>query len=1151
MHSPPHRLALLCALLLLPLLPARAVNSTAVPPIFLTGTGGAFPDYTQASLRTLPVGKTLVLPVVLSGSGPMTYSASSSSPALIPILKTGYPVLDIAVSYSGTTAVSGTLVTLYPFTGGTDGAMPRASLIQASDGTLYGAALTGGTNNNGTLFNVSTTGAFSTVHPFTGGTDGAMPSGALIESSGNFFGTTGTGGTGGFGTLFQVTASGTLTTIHAFSGGADGGTPLAGLVTGTDDNLYGTTSTGGTNGFGTLFQLVTSGSIPVFNTLYSFTGGSDGADPRAPLIVGPDGNLYGTTLSGGSGGHGTIFQVTLTGSLSTLYSFSGGADGGSPYGSLLTGSDGNFYGTTETGGTSGFGTVYQLAATGSLTTLHTFSGGADGANPFAGLLQATGGNLLGTAETGGTAGFGTIYQVSTSGSLTTLYTFTGAADGGNPYASLLQAADGSFYGVAATGGTSSHGTVYKLAATSSAPFAGTMSFALLRDMAPVTSAFIAGFAQGGYYDGTPGHPLQFFRITNLSSSGNSSFIAQAGAPTNTTAGTPGFSFDDEPNPSLIFSGEGQLAMANAGINPSTFRGTNGSQFFITQNNSLRALDFQHTIFGQLLTGFDVMNKLMAVQTGTDGSSPTVPVDIDSVSVSEDDTDAILLVSAAGSVPGGASIHLTASDPLGNKAVTPSTTGTTTSPGLTISLSTFDDTVNDPPILLPDTAPFASLHQKVSLPIRARDLEFDYMIPGATLLSGSSGSVSVSGNIATVTPFSTSPIGGVTVGLYAYEPFISGNPEAEIAVNVGLGTGKLTPSPALLTATTGGLLGPSLGVATGTTAFGSFLSSNPHDLPANFTASINWGDGVLTTGTGTISSSGTGGIVSSGTASAFVLKSPALPTGFTIAAPAGHAYAGPGIYPVNVTVTDTNGAILRIANTAVVSDSNIYAFGRTFTASKGSFDGVVATFVDSTIAMPASDYLASINWGDGSVTPATAIRGSSGSFQIYGRHKYAAGNTYPVDVTITSSANPYHSGYAWSTATLSGVATRQPPFAQSHIVAELGNPGFGNGFIDEEVTLFNSGDIPSGTIVLKFYLSPTASPTITSSDIPLQIGKGTTYTAISIPAGQAISGAVSDIVLPSGVVSRGKFLIMQVITSDPIGSHMDYPRVFIDSNPLIE
>jgi len=1149
MHFPPRRLALL-----FPLIALFSAQGASVP-VFLSGSATAYPDYTQRNLSTIPVGKTVVVPVVVSGSGPISYSATSSSSVLMPVVKTGYPVMTIQVSYSGTTTTTGTINTLYTFTSGTDGGNPQDALIQASDRNFYGTTLADGTDGFGTIFQYSTTsGSLATIYSFTGGADGGHPYAPIYDSpSGNLYGTTETGGTNnGAGTVYQITITGSLTTLYTFSGGSDGGNPQAGLVTaGTASALFGTTAKGG-SGAGTVFKLATSGSQPTLTTLHTFTGGADGGNPQAGLITGTGSILYGATAGGGISGNGTVFQITTSGSLTTLYTFSG-SDGANPYAGLFQATDGNLYGATEAGGTNGFGTVFRLTTSGSLTTLHTFTGGSDGAHPYGGVIQATDGNFYGTTETSGSTsggtGAGTVFQITPSGAFTLLYTFTGGSDGAHPYGGVIQATDGNFYGTTESSGTGA-GTIFEVPATYSASFSGAMSFALLRDMAPITTSYIAGFAQAGYYNG-----LELFRVTNLSGFGQSGFIAQGGDPTNTGTGNPGFSFNDECTPSLIFTGAGQLAMANSGVNTTTYRGTNSTQFFITDgyddsapDEALRSLDFNYTIFGQLLQGFDTMQKVMAVSTGTNGSTPVVPIVMKSVTVTENNTDAILLVSAAGVVPKGSTVKVTAKDPSGNKAVTPSLTGTTTTPDLSIPMSSYNDILEDPAILLPHANVFAPLHRKVTLPVVTRDLEFDYLMPDATLLSGSSARVGIFGNIVTVTPKSTSPIGGVTVGLSVTEPFNSNGTEHYTAVSVGLGTGKLTGAPALLTGTPGGALSSSTGngIGGGSPAFGSFLCSNPAAVPGDFAATINWGDGSSISGTATVT--GTAGV--SGTGAVTVVKSTYLPATYLVSSTTGHSYSNPGIYPVNVTVSDTNGGVLDLDNIAVVSNSNIYAFGRTFTAAKGSFDGLVATFVDNTIQFTASDFQASINWGDGAVGSGI-IRGSNGSFKVYGKHKYTAGATYPVDVAVTSPVNPNHSGYAWSIARLTGVPTHQPPFAQSHIIAQLGNPGFGNGFLDEEVTLFNSGNVASGPIALKFYLSPTNSTTISTADVPLQVGKGSVYHALSVPAGTAVSGAVSDIFVPSAAVSRGKYLIMQVITSDPIGSHMNYPRVFADPNPLIE
>lgn len=258
------------------------------------------------------------------------------------------------------------------------------------------------------------------------------------------------------------------TALHSFGGGADGGTPAAGLIQASDGNFYGTTSRGGANDTGTVFQITAAGTL---TSLYSFTGGADGGDPEAGLVQGSDSNFYGTTLHGGVSDTGTVFQVTSAGTFTTLYSFTGGVDGALPLAGLAQGSDGNFYGTTSRGGTSDTGTVFQITSVGTLTTVHSFTGlGVDGATPEGGLIQGPDGFFYGTTVVGGTNNDGTVFQISSNGVSTTIYQFSkNRIDGENPQATLVQGSDGLFYGTTRRGGTRNEGTAFKISS------AGTLS----------------------------------------------------------------------------------------------------------------------------------------------------------------------------------------------------------------------------------------------------------------------------------------------------------------------------------------------------------------------------------------------------------------------------------------------------------------------------------------------------------------------------------------------------------------------------------------------------------------------------------------------------------------------------------------------------
>jgi uncharacterized repeat protein (TIGR03803 family) len=251
----------------------------------------------------------------------------------------------------------------------------------------------------------------------------------------------------------------TLTTLHGFTGGTDGAQPLAGLVEGSDSNFYGTTSGGGTFAAGTVFRVSPTGALI---TLHSFANGTDGANPKAGLIEGSDSNFYGTTFSGGMSGSGTVFKISSAGKLTPLWSFTGGVDGGQPSAGLVEGSDGNFYGTTFSGGMSGSGTVFKISSAGTLTTLHSFGYGTDGANPKAGLIEGGNGEFYGTTAGGGASGTGTVFKISSAGTLTTLWNFTGGVDGANPQAGLIEGSVSNFYGTTAGGGSGNAGTVFTL-----------------------------------------------------------------------------------------------------------------------------------------------------------------------------------------------------------------------------------------------------------------------------------------------------------------------------------------------------------------------------------------------------------------------------------------------------------------------------------------------------------------------------------------------------------------------------------------------------------------------------------------------------------------------------------------------------------------
>jgi len=433
--------------------------SIAVTPVTPSATIGDNVQFTATGTYTDTTTQNLTTAATWTSSNPLvaTISNASGSNGQATSLTAGSTQITASSGTVAAPAVSLQVVVptetvLHYFSGSPDGLIPQfGAMIQGSDGNFYGTTVGGGFYGYGTVFKVTATGSESVLYSFSGygvGSNGYNPFsvGLVQDSDGNLYGTTSNGGAAGYGTVFKLTPTGVETDLHSFAGGNDGAVSYASLILGIDGNFYGTTTSGGVAGYGTVFRMTPAGAESV---LYSFAGGSDGATPYASLIQGVDGNFYGTTTGGGAAGHGTVFKLTPSGVEAVLYSFAGGSDGATPYASLIQGVDGNFYGTTLNGGTNSHGTVFKVTPGGTETVLHSFSGGTDGAAPYAELTQGSDGNFYGTTCNGGTDGYnlGTIFRVTPQGTETVLYSFfENGNDGACPVGGLVQGGDGNFYG---------------------------------------------------------------------------------------------------------------------------------------------------------------------------------------------------------------------------------------------------------------------------------------------------------------------------------------------------------------------------------------------------------------------------------------------------------------------------------------------------------------------------------------------------------------------------------------------------------------------------------------------------------------------------------------------------------------------------------
>lgn len=378
----------------------------------------------------------------------------------------------VAAAALVTPAGAATETVLYSFKGGSDGENPEAGLVNLG-GTLYGTTSAGGASGCGTVFSITPAGVEKVLHSFNCGSEGSNPAGGLINVGGTLYGTTSSLGAYSGGTVFSVTRAGVLKVLYAFGKNSayDAADPQAGLVN-LGGTLYGTTYLGGANLNGTVFSVTLAGVEKVVYSFGS--GGKFGGDGVSPEsnLVNVNGTLYGTTGSGGNlscnAGCGTVFSVTQAGVEKVLHSFTGGSDGSGPVGGLVY-VGGTLYGTTALGGAltdcqGGCGMVFSITPAGVKKVMHSFGGFPGGRFPYGNLLSVAD-QLYGTAEDGGyppsKRDVGTVFSMTRAGAMKVLHTFSGGSDGAYPYAGVTDVG-GTFYGTTYQGGAYGYGTVFKV-----------------------------------------------------------------------------------------------------------------------------------------------------------------------------------------------------------------------------------------------------------------------------------------------------------------------------------------------------------------------------------------------------------------------------------------------------------------------------------------------------------------------------------------------------------------------------------------------------------------------------------------------------------------------------------------------------------------
>jgi cyclophilin family peptidyl-prolyl cis-trans isomerase len=671
----------------------------------------------------------------------------------------------------------------------------------------------------------------------------------------------------------------------------------------------------------------------------------------------------------------------------------------------------------------------------------------------------------------------------------------------------------------------------------SPPFSGDLEFQLFRDLTPITTGFIGGAAQAGFYDGQI-----FHRVIK-------DFVAQGGDPVGTGSGPSAFTFEHEFQPALIFTGRGQLAMANSNggynrgsslqqdsklISLGDFRATNGSQFFITFDQP-RHLDFKHTIFGQLIRNFELLDKIENVKTPAGDSRPTVEVKMESVTVHPGRDVATLIVGSAGM--GSATLTVTATDPQGNTATKE------------IQVVAVEETVNTPPFMRRLPPIFSQLGTKPALQVDAVDLEFDYLLYGIASAGNGTNPNSI-GNAAVISDY-TARVGEglqtLALGVTGFNdqsrllpalapsetfppdpanPLIPFNAYNFQVQELIFGDKNARGEPLAVIGSPGQALSSGTPVA-------RLRDLDMAGSPASFTAQINWGDG-------TPAQAGVLVRDSSGPAA----------NAYTITG--GHTYAKAGIYMITVTGTGNKGTPVVVRSQAVISAGPLHGVGQRLEVKGPTVLGrLLATFTDANSAGRRTDYIATIDWGDGLLSRGSITKARDGSFAVRGSHTYKDPETYAISIRIKKTGAPDAAdAIAWSSAALRGFspAAHVPPFPQAHLVIAW-NSGPNKNHVPPtgafthanmqvqmsgNFAVVNSGNKASPLGKIRYWLSTDAvlNTTGANPDIRLKVNGVPELEVGSLAPGGGGSGEFT-ILFPKGESGARKYLISEIVYSDPI------------------